>query len=483
MRLLTKCMNIVVALAALTTACAARPGETASPADQPVSAVGVAERSTDLTELVSRCFPADVDMKGFSPNPKGYFDVGVGSGVIIHEDGYILTANHVAKDDLGIAPEARMWNGDVYRYRIVMRLGDDLAVAKVDAGKPLPWLPLGRSNDLMLGEPALIIGNPDGLNHSVSDALISGVNRSGPGVFLPGMFQVSGSVNGGNSGGPVINALGEVIGVIQSKMETAENIAFAIPVDHVRKLCAKRMALERWRGVWLGMTVDPYGPGEVTAVEPGSPAAKAGVRVGDVVCHAGTMSVSDGVHFYFSLVDRKAGETFPVEVERNGEHVTLPIALEQVPLRAAVEVPGLVPGLKFTAYQGNWTSLPDFDKLAPVESGRTNTFPPANCKAAANPFALKFTGHIRVPADGVYNFYVASDDGSRLWIGDKLVVDNDGLHGTIQKDGFIALKAGLHPITVTYFDAGGGGKSLSVSYDGPNLPHQVIPPAALFGEP
>jgi len=482
MRPLKKCLNIAAALAALTTACAARPGETALPAEEPVAAAGVAGQSPDLTELVSRCFPAAVDLKGFSPNTQGYFDIGVGSGVFIHEDGYILTANHVAKDDLGIAPEARMWNGAVHRYRIVTRLGDDLAIVKVDAGKPLPWLPLGRSHDLMLGEPVLIIGNPDGLNHSVSDSLVSGINRSGPGVFLPGMFQVNGSVNGGNSGGPVINALGEVIGIIQSKEETAENIAFALPADHVRKRCAERMTLERWQGVWLGMTVDPYGPGEVTAVEPGSPAAKAGARVGDVVCRAGTTRVSDSVHFYFSLVGRKAGEAFPVEVERDGKKVALDIRLETVPMADAVKVRGLVPGLKFTAYQGTWTSLPDFDKLTPVESGRTDTFPPANCKAAANPFALKFAGYVRVPADGVYNFYVASDDGSRLWIGDELVVDNDGLHGTVERGGFIALKAGLHPITVGYFDAG-GGKALSVSYDGPNLPRQAIPPSALFGEP
>ena len=126
--------------------------------------------------------------------------------------------------------------------------------------------------------------------------------------------------------------------------------------------------------------------------------------------------------------------------------------------------------------------LPDFARLVPARTGHTDTIPGRAEEKETGPYALQVTGYIEVPARGVYNFYVASDDGSRLWIGEQLVVDNDGLHGTVEKDGWIVLDQGRHPLTVGYFQAG-GGKSLDVSYDGPGIEKQKLPANLLFRKP
>ena len=94
-------------------------------------------------------------------------------------------------------------------------------------------------------------------------------------------------------------------------------------------------------------------------------------------------------------------------------------------------------------------------------------------------FALDFSGYVAAPADGVYTFHLASDDGSRLYIGSELVVDHDGLHAANEKSGQVILKAGRHPIRVTYFQAG-GALGLEVGYEGPGLSRQPIPPSALW---
>ena len=137
---------------------------------------------------------------------------------------------------------------------------EDMALIKVDAGKELQILPIGRSDDLMLGEPVLVIGNPVGLNHSVSTGIISGLNRSAAtgGAFLPWLVQTSAAVSGGNSGGPLINALGKQIGIITSKRLDSENINFAIAADRIREVFSRLIAAELRYGFRLGVEIDMY---------------------------------------------------------------------------------------------------------------------------------------------------------------------------------------------------------------------------------
>ncbi|MBA4388411.1 MAG: hypothetical protein C0404_10555 [Verrucomicrobia bacterium] len=143
------------------------------------------------------------------------------------------------------------------------------------------------------------------------------------------------------------------------------------------------------------------------------------------------------------------------------------------------EIPsGVVQGLKYQYYHGAWSVLPDFGTLTPVASGSVSNFT-LNPRTTNDNFGFRFTGYVQVPTNGTYTFYTSSDDGSRLWVGSLLIVDNDGLHGATEKSGVIGLKAGKHAIRVDHFERT-GSEALSVSYAGPGITKQVVPATVLW---
>ncbi len=129
-------------------------------------------------------------------------------------------------------------------------------------------------------------------------------------------------------------------------------------------------------------------------------------------------------------------------------------------------------------FHGTWDELPDFDKLEPVSSGEIESLDISR-RDRKEFFGFRFTGYVTVPRDGVYKFYVASDDGSRMYIGRDLVVDNDGLHGSVEAMGQIALEKGSHPVTVCFFQKS-GGVDFEVSYSGPGIIKKSVPASSLF---
>jgi alpha-mannosidase len=137
-----------------------------------------------------------------------------------------------------------------------------------------------------------------------------------------------------------------------------------------------------------------------------------------------------------------------------------------------VTIAGAIPGLTCKYYEGEWNKMPNFDSLKVVKDTVTDTIaiPPY---AKDSLFGLVLSGYIRIPTEGLYQFGLSSDDGSILWIGDSLVVDNDGLHGSGEVNGQIALKAGLHPLTVRMFQCK-GDEALDLSIGGPGLPKQAV---------
>lgn len=135
-------------------------------------------------------------------------------------------------------------------------------------------------------------------------------------------------------------------------------------------------------------------------------------------------------------------------------------------------------GLSYGYYEGMWDSLPDFDKLTPLRKGILPNFALPQQRASVN-FGVVYIGYIKVPKEGIYSLYTASDDGSRLYIGNKLVVDNDGLHGMKEREGIVALSTGYHPIRVEYFQRG-GDVGLSVYYKSADNKRQSIPDALLY---
>jgi hypothetical protein len=193
------------------------------------------------------------------------------------------------------------------------------------------------------------------------------------------------------------------------------------------------------------------------------------------------MGIRDGVHYCLALTATKPGAEFLLAVERGGKMLSLVMRVEEAPLRApdALDPKVLAQGLRCSVHLGQWQTLPDFDKVAPASSDVVENVGLHVTGGPMDNFGLRFSGYIKVPVSGLYHFYTMSDDGSRLWVGDRLIVDNDGVHASIEKSGYIRLGAGVHPLAVTFFEAT-GEEALKVCYEGPGLPKQEVPFAALF---
>ncbi len=146
--------------------------------------------------------------------------------------------------------------------------------------------------------------------------------------------------------------------------------------------------------------------------------------------------------------------------------------------RTPEDPPDVMRGLEYRYYEGDWEKLPNFDTLTPVTSGTIAGFN-LTPRARDDRYALTLTGFVGIPREGIYTFYTSSDDGSRLYVGDVEVVDNDGLHGMRERSGRIGLKAGLHAIRVIFFEHS-GGEGLEVRYEGPGIEKRLIPAGALY---
>jgi len=183
--------------------------------------------------------------EGFG-GPSGLVQVpanSLGSGFIVHPDGYVVTNNHV----IDRATEITVELADGRKLPATLISSDteaDLAILKIADTKPFPCVELGDSSDLMIGEPAIAIGNPLGYSHTVSTGIVSAINRDigeRGNRTLTGLIQTDAAINPGNSGGPLLNAYGQVIGINTAIRSDAQNIGFAIQVNHLRDLIPELM--------------------------------------------------------------------------------------------------------------------------------------------------------------------------------------------------------------------------------------------------
>jgi len=168
----------------------------------------------------------------------------LGSGFIVHPDGYVITNHHVIDRARQITVElvdGRKFSADL----ISSDAEADLAVLRIHSDKPLPSLQLGDSSDLMIGEPVIAIGNPLGYSHSVSTGIVSAIHRDlrdrQNHVMLGDLIQTDAAINPGNSGGPLLNAYGQVIGINTAVRSDAQNIGFAIQINRLRDLIPELM--------------------------------------------------------------------------------------------------------------------------------------------------------------------------------------------------------------------------------------------------
>jgi hypothetical protein len=150
-----------------------------------------------------------------------------------------------------------------------------------------------------------------------------------------------------------------------------------------------------------------------------------------------------------------------------------------VVLRDPENPTNVVSGLDYQYYEGNWSTLPDFNSLTPNRTGTTSNVD-LGLRSRDTQYGLRFKGYINIPADGQYTFYTSSDDGSKLLIGTTEVVNNDGLHDVVEKSGTIGLKAGKHAITILYLQGTSTTQQLTVSYAGPGVNKQVIPTSTWY---
>lgn len=487
---------LVLVMGCLSACAPVEPGPATRPGDESDVDARRALRRTPLVELFERCSPAvvtitttwreaapPVSQPRSSPRgparPTPVARVERASGFVIHPEGFVLTNSHALKKPG--TRRVQFHDGRLRRLRVIARDdAHDVALLKIDAPGPFRALPLGRSDDLLVGEPAIVIGNPFGFGPTLGAGVITGLGRSTKTDFtlLRDAIQTDAGINPGVSGGPLLNRFGEVVGIATSRKDEADGIGFAIPIDLVRDAFAETVAAEGRYGFRLGMEVAGRDAATVVAVRRDSPAAEAGVKPGDVVTRAGWFDVRSGIDYHLALVGRRGGQELPLRLLRDGNDVEVDVPLQPVPPRPADPVADVKRGLDCEVFAGRWRLLPDFRRRKPVETDTTATFG-LGPRAGRDHFALRFAGYVKVPADGIYQFHVRSDDGSRLYVGEKLVVDNDGLHAEMERRGFVSLEAGLHSIRLTYFEST-GEDALKVSWEGPGIRKREIPASALF---
>ncbi len=277
---------------------------------------------------------------------RGPVQHGLGSGVIVTKDGYILTNNHVV--DGAQQVKVTLQDGRELNAKVIGRdPKSDLAVIKVDAGD-LPVIPFADSQKVQVGDEVLAVGNPFGVGQTVTHGIVSATDRGGMGIEdYENFIQTDAPINPGNSGGALVDMDGRLIGIntaILSRSGGNQGIGFAIPSDLARTVMTSLVQYGEVTRGYLGVMIQNVTPGLakefglksqqgaiIGDVVANGPAAKAGFKDGDVVLQFNGKKVRDGRQLKLTVAETKPGTKVPVQVLRDGSSKTLDVTVGQLP--------------------------------------------------------------------------------------------------------------------------------------------------------
>ncbi|MDB9323532.1 trypsin-like peptidase domain-containing protein [Nodularia spumigena CS-591/04] len=280
---------------------------------------------------------------------------GLGSGFITTADGLIFTNAHVVADADKVTvllKDGRSFEGEVVGADSVT----DVAVVKI-AATELPIVKLGNSDNLMAGEPAIAIGNPLGLDNTVTQGIISATQRSVAGLGVPAervdFIQTDAAINPGNSGGPLLNAQGEVIGMNTAIIQGAQGLGFAIPINTAQRIAAQLIEKGRVDHPYIGIQMAQLSPELrekinqsdagikitqdtgviVLGVVRNSPASRAGMRPGDIIESINNVAIQDIKQVQQQVEDTNIGESMQITINRDGSRQQITVQPEALPTK------------------------------------------------------------------------------------------------------------------------------------------------------
>jgi serine protease Do len=260
---------------------------------------------------------------------------GMGSGVVIDERGYIITNAHVV--DRVTSLRVKLLDGGTHDATVIgIDRGTDLALVKIDAGRPLPTIPLGTSHDLMIGETVIAVGNAYGYENTVTRGIISALGRTvklNDELTYHDLIQTDSSINPGNSGGALLNIDGDLVGVNVAIRAGASGISFAIPVDTMRRIAADMMSIRKVNRTWHGLTYREAARGDASHIDlvvdkADGPAHSAGFRPGDRIVRLADRPVRNAIDVERGLLGLRAGDRTTVVVRRGESDETLTLTIE-----------------------------------------------------------------------------------------------------------------------------------------------------------
>jgi serine protease Do len=269
----------------------------------------------------------------------------LGSGFLINTHGFILTNAHVVFNATDIQVVFSGRREEASATIVGMDRLTDTALLRIETGFPLTPLPLGDSDDLSVGEMVIAVGNPLGLNHSVTSGLVSAKERvvPAPQTQLLDVLQTDSAINPGSSGGPLLNLRGEVVGINTALISDAQSIGFAVPINTVKDVMPLLIVNRTERG-WFGVTARPLAPGEakqrgyanprgivVESVADGSPAEASGIEPGDLIVRVANREIDSFARLSRHLLRLLPGDEIHVTLLRDGDLIDITSTLIENP--------------------------------------------------------------------------------------------------------------------------------------------------------